>query len=514
MNKNREHIKRIKSKLKLAKKKGLSCFGSDKHKFKLNPPIKESELLKFEREQGITLPDDYRDFLLYAGNGGAGPYYGIYKLENWKSFTSWVIDNVPDDILQRPSRLHPGSNEIPIFSEDDNIYDQQHIDFYQGTISIGTQGCTYETLLVVSGDYRGRIVYVDADDNPPYMSREVDFLSWYERWLDELLNGYNLQGGFGFGPGGGAEDFFRIIDTAKDKNEIEEAFYAFGRLPELKKDIIDRILSYKTDDRDYVKAAVCWLIWKFELPCNDSYIWECLSSESESLRNNAILVTQRNIKLFKDRLLIMAVMDNSRNVAERAYFKVKEELLREDYLKLLSSHHNSIRYYAADNSLWTEQDIDLLITLLKDTHPMVRASAVSGLDLLKARQAIPYLIELLMAERNKKDEERVYDDCYAVDRAMKFMGECGDIASVPELMEWVRHKDDDMYRLHALEALAMIGEERIVPVALDMLKEDKKPERYNITKSYVSVSNIHPIKKLVRDILNKSPNPKVTNIGR
>lgn len=152
---NQIRVNRILDKLKQVKRRKLSRFGSEKHQFKLNEKLTESEIQEFETAYGITLPAGYHSFLQYAGNGGAGPYYGIYPLKNWNNFATWIIDNVPEDYLRRPSSLRPGWNKIPEFSDDDIEYEQQHIDFYQGTLSLGTQGCTYETLLVITGEYRG-----------------------------------------------------------------------------------------------------------------------------------------------------------------------------------------------------------------------------------------------------------------------------------------------------------------------------------------------------------------------
>jgi hypothetical protein len=39
-------------------------------------------VVQFEKHHNITLPDDYRRFILQAGNGGAGPHYGLLPLEN------------------------------------------------------------------------------------------------------------------------------------------------------------------------------------------------------------------------------------------------------------------------------------------------------------------------------------------------------------------------------------------------------------------------------------------------
>ncbi len=56
-------------------------FGADSHQYKLKAPASEEQVQKFEEQQGIRLPEEYRDFLLYAGNGGAGPYYGLYGIK-------------------------------------------------------------------------------------------------------------------------------------------------------------------------------------------------------------------------------------------------------------------------------------------------------------------------------------------------------------------------------------------------------------------------------------------------
>ena len=58
----------------------LKQFGAEHHKYQWNPPASLKEIEEFEQETGISLPDGYRNFLLQEGNGGAGPFYGLFSL--------------------------------------------------------------------------------------------------------------------------------------------------------------------------------------------------------------------------------------------------------------------------------------------------------------------------------------------------------------------------------------------------------------------------------------------------
>lgn len=51
------------------------------HQYKFNSCLNESDIASFEQKFGVKLPEEYRDFLLIVGNGGAGPDYGILSLE-------------------------------------------------------------------------------------------------------------------------------------------------------------------------------------------------------------------------------------------------------------------------------------------------------------------------------------------------------------------------------------------------------------------------------------------------
>jgi hypothetical protein len=172
--------------------------------------LSEADLTAFERSHAILLPDDYRQFLLLAGDGGAGPYYGIEPLSEWNhwfeeeaespGFLAAPCPLVDSDALrqawkaaqERDARrakgiFTPGAAPDHAWK---HLLPGDWLEWAQGTIHISDQGCTYSARLIVSGESRGRIVYVDVQSwYPPYFVRDANFIDWYERWLDGVLAG-------------------------------------------------------------------------------------------------------------------------------------------------------------------------------------------------------------------------------------------------------------------------------------------------------------------------------------
>ncbi len=201
----------IKSDLqKLCKsKKALEVFGASSHRYKVNPPLSEDKLRAFEEKHGIILPDDYRNFLLIVGNGGAGPDYGLFKLGE--------TDEGPDfgDFLGDLSKPFPHrqawndlTGEPPDFEGEydsaeeeeyqrqigafDEIYWNPHI--MDGAIPICHQGCALRLWLVVNGPEKGNIWEDHRADYAGIMPlqtknhKRVTFYEWYRAWLNEALS--------------------------------------------------------------------------------------------------------------------------------------------------------------------------------------------------------------------------------------------------------------------------------------------------------------------------------------
>ena len=76
-----KHILKLLGQAK-AKDPDLARFGAYSHQYKLAAPAGEEAIQEFEKQQGIRLPEEYRDFLMLVGNGGAGPYYGTLRSES------------------------------------------------------------------------------------------------------------------------------------------------------------------------------------------------------------------------------------------------------------------------------------------------------------------------------------------------------------------------------------------------------------------------------------------------
>ena len=76
----------------------------------------------------------------------------------------------------------------------DDEYDSLIYKLCAGMLVIGTQGCTYDTVLMCRGSERGKIVYIDWNLEPGYgpFFTGMPFLYWYEMYFQEILQDHNL----------------------------------------------------------------------------------------------------------------------------------------------------------------------------------------------------------------------------------------------------------------------------------------------------------------------------------
>lgn len=189
-------------------------FGANGHEYKLNPPLSAPVLEAFEEQHSVSLPADYKTFLLEIGNGGAGPFYGVLPFgqdddgHRWESgglvgdpgqpFRNVAAWNLSESFWKNQPDPPPGT---PLEEEDrlNEAWDrelEQHYwkrEIMNGAVPICHLGCALRQWLVVAGDQRG-LVWNDfrADFrgiSPVYdaSGRQMTFADWYMGWLRESL---------------------------------------------------------------------------------------------------------------------------------------------------------------------------------------------------------------------------------------------------------------------------------------------------------------------------------------
>jgi len=232
-----DQIKRIKGKLLEAKNadKNLKVFGADRHKYLINKPTTLESVTEFETKYSIKLPECYKTFILEFGNGGigwrnsaAGPFLGVYPFrenineliyENTEKYLKEecvLVPNMTDDHWRKLNRNIEEDTEIS-----DKDYETELGKLWSGILPIGSQGCTYLHGIVLNGQYNGRVVNLDIDRQKPHFTYETNFLDWYERWLDEIVDKTLLQDGpswFGYGVGGKSE---QLLTNYKNETNTE-----------------------------------------------------------------------------------------------------------------------------------------------------------------------------------------------------------------------------------------------------------------------------------------------------
>jgi HEAT repeat protein len=205
-------IVRIRAKLEQVRQRGLMCFGSEAHGFRLDPPLAEAEVAEFEAEHGVAVPPACRRFLTELGGGGAGPYCGVFPLAG-----GWLGGGAGP----RADAPAPDTDTDADADADDP----------GDLLLIADRGCTYAVAMAVSGPHYGRIAHVEIDELSHEFLRDADFLAWYERWLDEMLWGFNTDD-FGYGLPGTAADMLRVLaDRAAPPDVVADALTTLVRVP-------------------------------------------------------------------------------------------------------------------------------------------------------------------------------------------------------------------------------------------------------------------------------------------
>lgn len=196
---------------------GAGVFGSWGHRFALDEPLTSAEVADLEAQIGVVLPEEYREFLLQVGAGGAGPAYGVFPVRRIQGRWRWEGDGADLADLSRlgepfprqgPDQEHVRSllaerpeeedfEEIEDFDDAIESWDERwepvmfSPDRTVGAVVISHLGCAARQWLIISGPEQGRIWSdnrVDDEDLTPLLDERGEpttFARWYLTWLDE-----------------------------------------------------------------------------------------------------------------------------------------------------------------------------------------------------------------------------------------------------------------------------------------------------------------------------------------
>lgn len=145
----------------------LRRFGAARHRYQPRAPLAPAALDAFEAAIAAPLPAAYRGFVATLGDGGAGPYYGLWPLAH---------------PLQRAIAAGEFAPTAPGRAA------------YQGVIGLGHVGCGQIALLIVRGAHAGE-VWIDARGGDGALRPIArDFGAYYVAWVravthDQLLPG-------------------------------------------------------------------------------------------------------------------------------------------------------------------------------------------------------------------------------------------------------------------------------------------------------------------------------------
>ncbi|MDX6741413.1 HEAT repeat domain-containing protein [Actinocorallia sp. A-T 12471] len=363
----------------------------------LNAALPEADVAAFEAEHGVRLPAAYRAFVTGFGDGGAGPDLGVLPLR--RAWAEVVADL--DGHLAKPSPFVPGRRYDDEWCEEFLEREGDDAEYYRGALAVNHGGGGIYTLLVVTGPARGRLVRVDAaEHSAPRVLEDADFLAWYERWLDELLAGYDLRYFALKLPGGEAE--FLAAAGDPDAAVRRQAVLSFSAPPELSASARRAVAEAVGDADAAVRRTALYTARYQRIGEAEAAARDALADADPGVREAALGALAALAVPDAAALARAALRDTSRDVVARAVWTLQDlaDYTADDAAPLLSSDDPKIRITGA----WSLHKArgagvaDLIAAAFADPVPEVRSGAVHSAERLRLPELRPAIAALLATE--------------------------------------------------------------------------------------------------------------------
>ena len=434
----KEQLERIQQKLAQAKAadKDLEVFGASSHKYHLNPPVSEAEVLTFEEKYGISLPKDYRAFVQTIGDANAqkletmaGPYYGL------SAFGTQVDDLLYEGseiYLKAPCALSPDMTQeewetlsAPLETDEEELEEEGYVievednyieecgKVFGGLLPLGSQGCAYYHALVLNGKYAGRVVNVNWDLLKPVFAFETNFLDWYERYLDEVISGQLMDKRptwFGYHRGEPAEELLNEYEQTTDrKTQTDCLDGVYHKRPPLSEKVLDRIealISLNNEDRDFLIEILSQSSYERAKP----YLQDLVTEKPKKVFQYIWWYAQDHCADW-----VPAVKEHLPTITDEEMFNFATYLLteatdnfEEDILPFTNNVNPRIRltaYYTLGKSQKKEQYLDTFIKGLQETDNDVLRTVIQAISGVKDERLLPYYKQI--AKRFSEDEDHI-----------------------------------------------------------------------------------------------------------
>jgi hypothetical protein len=390
-------VSRIREKLAPARKLSRGKEWWSGSKFKLNPTVPESEIVAFETLHNLRLPQDYRDFLLHLSNGGVGPPYGIYRFE--ESIRRYE---------EGTTKMWPGMPEC-VAPENERI-DFDWDPFLQGTLPIMTEGCGKSVHLVLKGEFKGRVVHLDEEmDGGPVFTWDAGFLSWFERWLDEMVAGWQ-SGGFQESMPGSCERLWEIAQSPKvTPFELEAVLISLRRCPQFESRFTPAVAAAFSHFSEEVRRAACGAAHRHRLTDLEEHIFRQLDDPYSGVVMGALrTMPDFPVSRWEAKARLLLHHDNDR-VAFQAGCLISDAkvMTKGDLLPLIDSSNVDLRrngIYFWGKCGFTVSDAEWLERRRSDDNLEVRRAVILAASEAKDHKFVPIMREMAQQEGGAFDQ--------------------------------------------------------------------------------------------------------------